>query len=261
MYKAVLTAALLAVSFTASAGNSNSNPCGNNGNNCDTGGTINNGGNGGNGFGGDGGSGTGVGVGIGVGVGVGGSATAAGGDGGRGGDGGNGIGVGGAGGSVVGSGNSHNLNKNDATAISGSVSGADSASVSGADAKATATNGGNTITNGAVTQQGGAVSQRGGDTNVSYRTERNAPPVYLGNVAATVSCAGGFSAGSSSQGGAGALGFNWISPDCKTVVAGQNLQSLGMVDVACRVFKTTDGFKRAAKRDPSLNDVDCSIAK
>jgi hypothetical protein len=133
--------------------------------------------------------------------------------------------------------------------------------VSDADAKATATNGGNTITNGAVTQQGGAVSQRGGDTNVSYRTERNAPPVYLGNVAATVSCAGGFSAGSSSQGGAGALGFNWISPDCKTVVAGQNLQSLGMVDVACRVFKTTDGFKRAAKRDPSLNDVDCSIAK
>jgi hypothetical protein len=98
-------------------------------------------------------------------------------------------------------------------------------------------------------------------TNVSYRSERNAPPVYLGNVAATVSCAGGFSAGSSSQGGAGALGFNWISPDCKTVVAGQNLQSLGMVDVACRVFKTTDGFKRAAKRDPSLNDVDCSITK
>jgi len=98
-------------------------------------------------------------------------------------------------------------------------------------------------------------------TNVSYRSERNAPPVYLGNVAATVSCAGGFSAGSSSQGGAGALGFNWISPDCKTVVAGQNLQSLGMVDVACRVFKTTDGFKRAAKRDPSLNAVDCSIAK
>lgn len=243
MQKWILAAALIVACGTVSAGNSNGCQ-----GNCpsDGGGATATGGNatGGNGYGGSGGDATAVGVGVGVGFG---GQGGSGGAGGRGGDGGNAIGLGGAGGSVWGSGNSANLNKNDATSI--------------ADAKATATNDGNTITNGAVTQQGGAVSQRGGDTNVSYRTERNAPPVYLGNVAATVSCAGGFSAGSSSQGGAGALGFNWISPDCKTVVAGQNLQSLGMVDVACRVFKTTDGFKRAAKRDPSLNDVDCSIAK
>jgi hypothetical protein len=253
MNKLILVACLAALSMPAMAGNDQANPCGNNGNNCNTGGTTNN--QGGNGYGGDGGSASGIGIGVGVGLG---------GQGGQGGAGGGGgdasaIGVGGNGGSVLGSGNANvrNDNHNDATAISGSVSGAESQS----DAKASATNGGNTITNGPVTQQGGAVSQRGGDTNVSYRTERNAPPVYLGNVAATVSCAGGFSAGSSSQGGAGALGFNWISPDCKTVVAGQNLQSLGMVDVACRIFKTTDGFKRAAKRDQSLKNVDCSIAK
>lgn len=255
MNKWILAAALIVACGTASAGNDScNNRCG------DDTGVTNNGGSGfgGSGYGGDGGAG----VGVGVGVGLGGSATATGGEGGKGGAGGSSYANGGDGGSVIGSGNSANLNNNDATAISGSVSGADSSSsaVSGSNSGATSSSGGNSITNGPTTV-GGQAASNSSTTNVSYRTERNAPPVYLGNVAATVSCAGGFSAGSSSQGGAGALGFNWISPDCKTVVAGQNLQSLGMVDVACRVFKTTDGFKRAAKRDPSLNNVDCSIAK
>ena len=45
MYKVLFAAALLAASFTASAGNSNSNPCGNNGNNCDSGSATATGGN------------------------------------------------------------------------------------------------------------------------------------------------------------------------------------------------------------------------
>ncbi len=260
MKKWILAAALIVACGTSYAGNSNGCQ-----GNCpsDGGGATATGGNatGGNGYGGNGygtgGDASAVGVGLGVGVGYGGE----GGKGGAGGAGGNASAVGlggsgGAGGSVHGSGNSNN--RNDATAISGSVSGADSASVSGADAKATATNGGNTITNGAVTQQGGAVSQRGGDTNVSYRTERNAPPVYLGQLTATMSCSGSFNAGSSSQGGSGAFGFTWISGDCRSVVTADKFRELGMVDTSCKILKTTKGFKRAAKANPELANIDCT---
>lgn len=116
---------------------------------------------------------------------------------------------------------------------------------------------GNT-TNVGPTTVGGQQASNATNVSTSYVSQRNAPPVYLGNVAATVSCAGGFQAGGSQSGGSGALGFTWISPDCKQVVAGQNMQSLGMVDVACRIFKATDGYKRAVKRDPALADVDCT---
>lgn len=182
---------------------------------------------------------------------------ASGGQGGRGGDGGNALAFGGAGGKG-GDANQGQLQGQHQANVG--INGQQQSAASDQSQSSTNTLGQSTD---ASSQNDNRSSAAGNttSTNVSYRSERNAPPVYLGNVAATVSCAGGFSAGSSSQGGAGALGFNWISPDCKTVVAGQNLQSLGMVDVACRVFKTTDGFKRAAKRDPSLNDVDCSIAK
>lgn len=96
----------------------------------------------------------------------------------------------------------------------------------------------------------------GGDSTL---VERNAPPVFLGNLSATMSCAGGFNAGASDRNGSGAFGFTWISGDCRSVVIGREFVGIGMPDVACRVWKTTKGYKRAVKADPSLADVDCTI--
>jgi hypothetical protein len=259
MKRLIFTVFLIAMCGTASAGNSNGCQ-----GNCpsDGGGDLT--ANGGNGYGGTGGIGYGgaggdsSAVGVGVGIGLGGSATGgqggAGGEGGRGGNGGaggSGYGFGGAGGdggNVVGSGNSANLNHNDANAVSGASSKAEQSLSNATDASSRNDN-------------RSAATGNATTTVVSTKVERNAPPVYLGNIAATVSCAGGFNAGSSSTGGAGALGFTWISPDCKQVVAGDKMLSLGMADTACKIFKATDGFKRAARRDPSLRDVSCAVAK
>ena len=108
---------------------------------------------------------------------------------------------------------------------------------------------------------GGQTSTHVTNLEVSDNTvyERNAPPTYLGNLTATMSCSGSFNAGGSDRNGSGAFGFTWTSADCKSVVAGDRFQSLGMVDVACRIWKTTDGFKRAAKLDPSLNFTNCEL--
>ena len=127
---------------------------------------------------------------------------------------------------MVGSGNSRNLNANEA--------------ISGSDARSHNDN-----------------RSQGNTTSVSYRTERNAPPVYLGAIAPTVSCAGGLNAGASSQGGSGAFGFTWISADCKQTVAGQNMAAIGETRMACEIFRQTDGFKRAARRNPALNEIAC----
>lgn len=108
-----------------------------------------------------------------------------------------------------------------------------------------------------ATGSGNSTSVGGQSTSVSYRNERSAPPVFLGNMAPTVSCAGGFNAGASSQGGSGAFGFTWISADCKQVVAGQNMLAAGETRLACEVFRQTDGFKRAARRNPELNEIAC----
>lgn len=261
MKKWILAAALIVACGTSYAGNSNgcqgNCPSDGGGGATATGGNATGGnGYGGNGYGGSGGDATAVGVGVGVGLG---GQGGSGGAGGRGGDGGNAIGLGGAGGSVSGSGNSANLNKNDATAISGSVSGADSSSsaVSGSQSGATSNSGGNSITNGPTTVGGQAASNTS-TTNVSYRTERNAPPVYLGQLTATMSCSGSFNAGSSSQGGSGAFGFTWISGDCRSVVTADKFRELGMVDTSCKILKTTKGFKRAAKANPELTNIDCT---
>lgn len=108
---------------------------------------------------------------------------------------------------------------------------------------------------------GNAQNVGGQSTNIKFEDVANAPPVFLGNITSTMSCAGGFNAGGSSQDGSGALGFSWVSGDCRSVVAADKFRELGMVDTACRILKTTKGFKRAAKSDPSLNDVSCTIAK
>lgn len=108
---------------------------------------------------------------------------------------------------------------------------------------------------------GNAQNVGGQSTNIKFEDVANAPPVFLGNITSTMSCAGGFNAGGSSQDGSGALGFSWVSGDCRSVVAADKFRELGMVDTACKILKTTKGFKRAVKSDPSLNDVSCTIAK
>lgn len=245
----VLAAALLAASFTATAGNySCNNRCG------EEGGTINAPvANGGSGYGGDS-----TAVGVGVGVGLGGSG-GQGGAGGRGGDGGNALALGGSGGTVSDSGNSHNLNsnKNDATAISGSKS--DSASLSNAVSKsgATSSSGGNSLTSGPTTV-GGQNSANANNTSVTMKTERNAPPVFLGAITPT-SCGGSFNAGGSSRDGAGGLGFSWVGKECRIRQVGDRYHALGMVDTACEIYKTTKGFRDAAKANPKLRDLDCTV--
>lgn len=282
MKKMILVACLTALSMPAMAGNDNSN--GGCQGNCSGGSeTVNNGGNGGNGYGGNGygGDASSTGVGIGVGVGLGGEG-GQGGEGGRGGAGGSAVALGGGGGSVHGSGNSYNLNKNDATAISGSVSGANaqqgqhqaqsnvgvnsqgqsSTNVLGQSTDASSKNdnrstaSGNTTNVGATTVGGQAASNT---TNVSYRTERNAPPVFLGAITPT-SCGGSFNAGGSSRDGAGGFGFSWVGKECAIRMVGDRYQQLGMVDTACEVYKSTKAFKTAAKRNPKLANLDCKVA-
>jgi hypothetical protein len=251
--------ALLLVAFNASATNP-PNDCGNRGNNCqpgDSGGNSSS----------DSSSSAGA-VGVGVGVGTGGdggnaTATASGGAGGDGGNGygGNAVGLGGSGGhsssTVKDSGNSFNVN----TAKGGSahqgqsqgqslnsanllrMTSENKVNASSANDNRSSANGNTTVTN------------VGGDSTL---VERNAPPVFLGNLSATMSCSGGFNAGASDRNGSGAFGFTWISGDCRSVVIGREFVGIGMPDVACRVWKTTNGYKRAVKADPSLSDVDCT---
>lgn len=116
---------------------------------------------------------------------------------------------------------------------------------------------GNTTNVGATTV-GGQKASNTTNVSTSYVSERNAPPVYLGQLTATMSCSGSFQAGGSQTGGSGAFGFTWISGDCRSVVAADKFRELGMVDTACKILKTTKGFKRAAARDRSLANVDCT---
>lgn len=261
--KLVLAAALMLAVFSAHAGNDNNND-GCQGN-CSGGGSdvTANGGDGGNGYGGNGygGDASATGVGIGVGVGLGGEG-GQGGEGGRGGSGGSAVALGGSGGSVNGSGNSANLNANTAkggsaeqsqAAISGSKSIAQMASENSLKNKVNASSANDNRSSAAGNT---TVTNVGGDSTL---VERNAPPVFLGNLTATMSCAGGFNAGASDRNGSGAFGFTWISADCRSVVIGREFVGIGMPDVACRVWKTTKGYKRAVKADPSLANVDCAV--
>ena len=255
-----LLAILLALSLPAAAGNDNNPPneCGNHGNNCGNGGGDDGNAAGGNGYGGNG---TGIGVGIGVGVGQGGQG-GAGGEGGRGGSG--GVGLGGDGGSVLGSGNSNNLNSNKAEGGTGIGFGGDANQAQGQQ-QGQAQTSKNTNVLGQAVDASSANDNRSNaagnttSTVVSFKDERNAPPVYLGQLSATMSCSGSFNAGSSSPGGAGAFGFTWISGDCRSVVAADKFRELGMIDTSCKILKTTKGFKRAAKADPTLASIDCAI--
>lgn len=260
-----LIAALL-FAAPAFAGNDNANPCGNNGNNCNQGGGSNSA-EGGNGYGGDGG--TGIGVGVGVGIAQGGAAAA------TGGAGGNAYGAGGAGGSVLGSGNSSNMNSNVAkggdggSAIQGQQQGQGQDQLQGQQQSNVGVNSQGQTSSTSTQQSQAATATNAGNsqnvggqsTSITLEDVANAPPVFLGNMTATMSCAGSFNAGGSSQDGAGALGFTWVSADCKTVVAGHNMAAIGLRDVACEVYKTTDGYKRAAKANPALASIDCSRAK
>lgn len=251
-----LIAALL-FAAPAFAGNDNANPCGNNGNSCNQGGgsaTAT----GGNSYatGGDAYAGAAAGaisgsassVGDVTNVAQGGSgghstAIAAGGQGGRGGDGGNAIQ-----GQQQGQGQDQ-LQGQQQSNVGVNSQGQTSSTSTQQSQAATATNAGNSQNVG------------GQSTNIRFEDVANAPPVFLGNMTATMSCAGSFNAGGSSQDGAGALGFTWVSADCKTVVAGHNMAAIGLRDVACEVYKTTDGYKRAAKANPALASIDCSRAK
>jgi len=219
----------------------------------------------------------GVGLGVGLGVGIGGDSSANVGDikntatggaggsalsvseGGKGGDGGNAA--------LIGSGNSSaqggeakayggkqsqgQHQSSTSGAVSGSKSIAQMASENTNRINASSANDNRSSANGNTT-----VTNVGGDSTL---VERNAPPVFLGNLSATMSCSGGFNAGASDRNGSGAFGFTWISGDCRSVVIGREFVGIGMPDVACRVWKTTKGYKRAVKADPSLADVDCTI--
>jgi hypothetical protein len=254
MKRYILLAALLLACLPALAGNSNANPCGNNGNNC------NPAGGGATATGGDAYASGGTSIAGAAAGALAGAASnaqvgditniAAGGQGGRGGDGGNALAFGGAGGE---GGNAQQGQaqgqKQSATAAQQQGQSSQTSTSTEQHQAATATNAGNS-------QQVGGQS-----TNIKFEDVANAPPVFLGNISATMSCSGGFNAGGSSQDGSGALGFSWVSGDCRSVVAADKFRELGMVDTACKILKTTKGFKRAVKSDPSLADVSCSIAK
>lgn len=240
MKKHYLLAIVLAlISTGAIAGNDNANPCGNHGNNCGQGDTTATGGQA-NAFGGNAYAGAAAGAISGSSVG---DVTATGG---RGGDGGNALSIseGGKGGNAYASGGDAKQGQ-----LQGQSQRTDVNTSAELTQSATALNAGNS-------QQVGGQS-----TSIKFEDVANAPPVFLGNVSATMSCAGGFNAGGSSQDGSGAFGFTWVSSDCRSVVSADKFRELGMVDTACKILKTTKGFQRAAKRDPSLNDIDCSTRK
>lgn len=276
MLKRLLTAAILAgIFFTGPvmAGNENANPCGNNGNNCNpSGGAGGAGGAGGNGYGGSA-------------IATGGYSDASIGD----------IRNTAAGGSVLGSGNSTNSNVNTALGGQGGIGLGGSAAQQqgqgqqqsnvGINGQGQSSTNANTLgqdqstavdasskndnrstaqgnlTNVGPTTVGGQQAENTTNVSTSYVSQRNAPPVYLGNITATMSCTGSFQAGGSQAAGSGAFGFTWISGDCRTTVAADKFRELGMIDTACKLLKTTKGFKRAAKIDASLRDVSCELAK
>lgn len=262
----LLILAAFFVAFSANAGNDNANPCGNNGNNCNpSGGAASATGGNATATGGTSIAGAAAGALAGANASVGDVTNiAAGGQGGRGGDGGNALAFGGAGGkggdanqgqlqgqhqSNVGINGQQQTAKSDQSQSSSTSTSTDTSTSTSTAQSQQANNAGNS-------QQVGGQS-----TNIKFEDVANAPPVFLGNITSTMSCAGGFNAGGSSQDGAGALGFSWVSGDCRSVVAADKFRELGMVDTACKILKTTKGFKRAVKSDPSLADVSCSIAK
>src|SRR5688572_26224068 len=95
----------------------------------------------------------------------------------------------------------------------------------------------------------------GGDSTL---VERNAPPVFLGAITPT-SCGGSFNAGGSSRDGAGGFGFSWVGTECAIRQLGDRYQQMGQVDTACELYSSTKAFKKAAKRNPKLRRLDCSI--
>jgi hypothetical protein len=265
MNRYLILALMLALAGPAMATNNNPpNECGNHGNNCDSGG--------GDAYGGQGGAGgNGVGVGIGVGVGHGGDATATGG---AGGSGGNAYGAGGDGGNsaVVGSGNSSNLNSNKAEGGTGIAFGGEAKQ--GQDQlQGQAQSSKNTNVAGSASDQTqhqssysganqsqdasnkGVTTIVGGDTTL---VERNAPPVFLGAITPT-SCGGSFNAGGSSRDGAGGIGFSWVGTECAIRQLGDRYQQMGQVDTACELYRSTKAFQKAAKRNPKLASLDCSV--
>lgn len=215
-----------------------------------------------------------VGVGLGLGVGIGGDSsanvgdiknTATGGDGGsalsvseggKGGEGGSGYGFGGDAKAYGGSANQGQhqgqgqaqSSRNDNTNVSGSKSIAQMASENTNKVNASSQNANNS-------QASGNTTVVGGDSTL---VERNAPPVFLGALTPT-SCGGGFNAGGSSRDGAGAFGIQWVGKECRMRMIGDRYHALGMVDTACEVYKATKGFKDAAKANPNLRDLDCTI--
>jgi hypothetical protein len=181
----------------------------------------------------------------------GGSAVALGGAGGKGGEGGTGVGFGG---DAKQSQSNLGINAQslDSKNVSGSKSIAQQALENSNKINASSANENRSSASGNTTA---TTVNVGGDSTL---VERNAPPVFLGNLTATMSCAGGFNAGASDRNGSGALGFTFVSGDCRSVVMGREFVGIGMPDVACRIWKTTKGYKRAVKADPSLANVDCT---
>lgn len=281
--KMKILAVLMALAFNAGATNNNPpNECGNHGNNCQPSGSSNTNEANSNATGGAGGSGTGVGVGVGLGVGLGGEG-GAGGAGGKGGDGGNAAAFGGAGGdssaALIGSGNSSahggdakayggnqeqgqgqsqsnvglNSQGQSSTNVSGSKSIAQMASENTNRINASSKNANQSSASGNTTSTN-VTNNIGGDSTL---VERNAPPVFLGALTPT-SCGGGFNAGGSSRDGAGALGIQWVGKECRIRMVGDRFHAMGMVDSACEIYKTTKGFRDAAKVNPKLRDLDCT---
>jgi hypothetical protein len=290
--KMTVLAVLMALAFNAGATNNNPpNECGNHGNNCQPGGQ------GGNSSSDSNSSAGAVGIGVGVGLGGEGGNGGSGGAGGNGGSGGNGyggsaVGLGGSGGdsssAVLGSGNSSNLNNNKAeggtgvgfggdqsqgqqqgqgqqqsnvglnsqgqssTNVSGSKSISQMALENSTRVDASSRNANQSSASGNTTA---TTVNVGGDSTL---VERNAPPVFLGALTPT-SCGGGFNAGGSNRDGAAAFGLQWVGKECRIRMVGDRFHAMGMVDSACEIYKTTKGFRDAAKVNPKLRDLDCTV--
>lgn len=187
---------------------------------------------------------------------------------------------GGTGGAVLASGNSHNDNTNVANGGKGGEGGAgfgfggdakqgqDQQQGQAQSSKNTNVNGQAQSANSNQTQSSysganqsqdasnkGVTTIVGGDTTL---VERNAPPVFLGAITPT-SCGGSFNAGGSSRDGAGGIGFSWVGTECAIRQLGDRYQQMGQVDTACELYRSTKAFQKAAKRNPKLASLDCSV--
>jgi len=239
----MILAALIAISFSASATN-DKNPCGNSGNNCDTGGG-NASATGGNAYA-SAAAGAVAGAAAGANASVCDVTNAA-----QGGAGGSSVAFGGAGG-----------RGGDANQAQGQQQGQQQSNIgingqqqsASSDQSQSSTN---TQTTDASSRNDNRSNASGNATNVNiggdtYQTKRNAPGIVGGSVFPTATCKAGFGIGGSGAAGGGLINIATTDKECQTIVLSQNFAAIGKNETACELLKVTKTWARAVKKNPAL---------